>query len=243
MPINEFLFSRKEMYLVEHNSQGRSVELAMSPVKQKRKKIHENMHLMDGMTFTRDNGFPQMAPFTGSTDFVSVSYKDRKNHDGKNEAVHFFLNDSEFRDSVWCDIERTTYSIRKFDYCFSPDLSTWRDLPTDFYNRENVYRSRFAGSFWQNCGYNVIPTASWGDLASFSYCFDGLPMHSVIAVSGMGNRKSADAFNRWCNGLRRLEYAKKPILIIVYGDEVEVQGLHTPLQFIPCFIQERLRKL
>lgn len=68
-------------------------------------------------------------------------------------------------------------------------------------------------------------------------------MYSVIAVSGMGNRKSADAFNRWCNGLRRLEDATKPILIIVYGEEVEVQGLHTPLKFIPCFIQERLRKL
>lgn len=49
-------------------------------------------------------------------------------------------------------------------------------------------------------------------------------MYSVIAVSGMGNRKSADAFNRWCNGLRRLEDATKPILIIVYGEEGEVQG-------------------
>ena len=26
-------------------------------------------------------------------------------------------------------------------------------------------------------------------------------------------------------------------------EEVEVQGLHTPLKFVSCFIQEKLRKL
>lgn len=59
----------------------------------------------------------------------------------------------------------------------------------------------------------------------------------------MGNRKNVDAFNRWCYGIHRLEDAKEPIQIIVYGEEVEVQGLHTELKFVPCFIQERLRKL
>ena len=172
-----------------------------------------------------------------------VSYKDRKRHCGKNEAVHFFLNDFEYRDAVWCNLERTTYSLNKFDYLFTPDLSQWRDLPTDFYNRMNVFRSRFIGAYWQKCGFKVIPTASWGDLSSFVYCFEGLPKHSVIAVSGMGNRKNADAFNRWCYGLRRLEEAKVPTKILVYGDEVEVQGLHTEIKFIPCFIQKRLRKL
>ena len=68
-------------------------------------------------------------------------------------------------------------------------------------------------------------------------------MYSVIAVSGMGNRKSEDAYNRWCYGIRRLEEAKAPILIIVYGKEVKVQGLHTPLKFVPCFIQEKLRPI
>ena len=68
-------------------------------------------------------------------------------------------------------------------------------------------------------------------------------MHSVIAVSGMGNRKNESAFNFWCYGLRRLEESKAPILIIIYGEEVEVHGLHTPLKFVPCFIQEKLRKL
>lgn len=244
MENEKLLFPVKDMYLMEHTSNGRSRTFANMPIKRRRKMIHENMHLMDGMKFTTTGlHCPQLAPYMGNTDFVTVSYSDRKKHDGKNEALHFFLDDFRFRDAVWCNLEYTTYSIGKFDYVYTPDLSLWKDLPTDFYNRENIYRTRFIGAYWQKCGYKVIPTASWGDLSSFSYCFDGLPMHSVIAVSGMGNKKSEDAFNRWCNGLRRLEEAKAPILIIVYGEEVEVQGLHTPLKFIPCFIQEKLRKI
>lgn len=243
MATQNLLFTKKEMYLANHNLQGRSIRLAALPAGQRRKKIHENMHLMNGMTFTPVLHYPQMAQFTGPVNFTSVSYKDRKKHNGKNEAVHFFLYDCEFRDAVWERLEYTTYSLSKFEYLYTPDLSLWCDLPTDFYNRQNVYRTRFVGAYWQICGYNVIPTASWGDLASFAYCFEGLPMYSVIAVSGMGNRRSVEAFNRWCYGLRRLEEAKAPILIIVYGEEVEVPGLHTPLKFIPCFIQERLKKL
>lgn len=235
------LFTTKDLYVMEHTENGRSRRFDHIPKCQRRKKIHENMHLMEGMTFTSNLGYPQMAPYTGTTDFISVSYEERKKHDGKNEALHFFLDDYRFRDAVWCNLEYTTFSISKFDYVFTPDLSLWRDLPTDFYNRENVFRTRFVGAYWQICGYSVIPTASWGNLSSFSYCFEGLPMCSVIAVSGMGNRKSVDAFNLWCYGLRRLEEAKKPILIIVYGEEVEVQGLHTPLKFVPCFIKTRLR--
>lgn len=237
------LFTTKELYAMEHTKRGRSRRFAHIPVKQRRKMIHENMHLIPGMSFTSRLRYPQMMPYTGPTDFVSVSYQDRSKHNGKNEALHFFLDDYRFRDAVWCNLEQTTYSIAKFDYVYTPDLSMWRDLPTDFYNRENVYRTRFVGAYWQNCGYNVIPTASWGDLSSFSYCFEGLPMHSVIAVSGMGNKRSEDAFNRWCYGLRRLEDAKEPILIIIYGEEVEIQGIHTPLKFVPCFIQAKLRKL
>lgn len=237
------LFDRKEMYLQEHNARGRLNALNKMSTRLKRKMIHENMHLMKYLTFSSNLHYPQMEPCCGTVDFDYVSYCDRNKHDGKNEALHFFLDDYRFRDAVWCNLELTTYSISKFDYVFTPDLSMWIDLPTDFYNKENVYRTRFIGAYWQYCGFNVIPTASWGDLASFAYCFEGLPTHSIIAVSGMGSRRSSMAFGRWCYGIRRLEEALSPMLIIVYGEKVELQGLRTPVTFIPCFIHEKLRKI
>ena len=49
---------------------------------------------------------------------------------------------------------------------------------------------RFVGAYWQTCGLPTIPTASWGALNSFSYCFEGLPCNSIIATS---KRKLWDA--------------------------------------------------
>lgn len=239
----ESLFSIKELYIMEHTASGQSLKIAQIPKRYKRKQIYENMHLMEGMTFTAGLRYPQMTAITEIPDFTCVAYTERNKYEGKNQAVHFFQDDYRFRGAVWCDLERITYSLRKFDYYFTPDLSLWKDLPTDFYNLQNTYRTRFIGAYWQKCGYNVIPTASWGGLNSFAYCFEGLPSNSIIAVSGMGNMASEDAYNRWCYGLRRLEESKHPISILVYGQELDIPDLHTPVKFIPDFITTKLRKL
>jgi hypothetical protein len=239
----ESLFSIKELYIMEHTASGQSLKIAQIPKRYKRKQIYENMHLMEGMTFTAVLRYPQMTAITEIPNLTCVPYSERNKYEGKNQAVHFFLDDYRFRNAVWCNLEHTTYSLRKFDYYFTPDLSLWKDLPTDFYNRQNIYRTRFVGAYWQKCGYNVIPTASWGGLNSFAYCFEGLPSNSIIAVSGMGNMASEDAYNRWCYGLRRLEDAKHPISILVYGQELDIPDLHTPVKFIPDFITTKLRKL
>lgn len=239
----ESLFSIKELYIMEHTASGQSLKIAQIPKRYKRKQIYENMHLLEGMTFTAGLRYPQMTAITEIPDFTCVAYTERNKYEGKNQAVHFFQDDYRFRGAVWCDLERITYSLRKFDYYFTPDLSLWKDLPTDFYNLQNTYRTRFIGAYWQKCGYNVIPTASWGGLNSFAYCFEGLPSNSIIAVSGMGNMASEDAYNRWCYGLRRLEESKHPISILVYGQELDIPDLHTPVKFIPDFITTKLRKL
>ncbi len=235
------LFSDKDSYLLSHNARGRSYQLDALPAKAKRKVIYENMHLMEGMKFTSTNNFPQMEAYNGNTDFTAIPFTQRNRYSGEGQAAHFFLNDYSFRDAVWCNLERTTYSLSKFDYLFTPDFSLWKDLSTEFPNKENIYRTRFVGSLWQMCGYNVIPTASWGGLNSLSYCFEGLPDYSVVAVSAMGSHKDAQSFKLWCHGLRCLELEKSPTLILVYGPEVDVPGLHTPLKFIPDYISTHFR--
>lgn len=236
------LFSNKELYLIDHHPNGRHNKWDKIPLRNKRKQIYDNMHLVKGMEFT-PLGNPILRPYIGNTDFISIPYTQRNKYDGEGKALHFFLDDYQFRDKVWTNLEHTTYSIRSYDYIFTPDLSLWKDYPTDFYNKQNIFRTRFVGAYWQLNGYNVIPTASWGDLNSFQYCFDGLPANSIIAISGMGNRKTDNAYNLWCHGLRCLEEAKKPILFLIYGHEIEVEGISTPMKFIPDFISTKLRKL
>lgn len=235
------IFDRKELYRMEHTPQGKSYRTAQIPKRHRRKVIYDNMHLMEGMTFTSTHSYPQMLPYNGNTDFEIVSYSERKGHTGKNEALGFFLDDYRFRDPLWCDLERTTFSISHFDYYFTPDFSLWRNLPTEYYNQQNIFRTRFVGLFWQLRGFNVIPTYSFGGLQSFSYCLEGLPSNSVIAVCGLSNRKDLQAYNIWYYGLRRLEEEKTPTLILVYGPEIEIPGLHTPVRFLKDFITKRFR--
>jgi hypothetical protein len=66
-----------------------------------------------------------------------------------------------------------------------PDHSIFVDVP-DVVNMYNVYKSRFAGAYWQHCGYNVIPTLTYGNADSFRYCFDGFPERSVVALGCLG---------------------------------------------------------
>lgn len=226
---------------MEHSKDGRLNRMNNIPQRKRRKVIYENMHLMEGMTFTSHNQFPQLDPYIGNVDFEAIPYTERRKHNGANQALHFFLDDYRFRDAIWYNLEHTTYSIRDFQYLFTPDLSLWVDLPTDFCNKENLYRTRFVGAYWQKCGYNVIPTASWGNMDSFKYCFEGLPDNSVMAVSGMGHHHCTSAKKLWFYALRELERQKSPILILIYGKEEDIPGLTTPIKFIPCFISKRLR--
>lgn len=242
MEIENTLFTRKEMYVMEHTKNGRSTIIENLSVKKRRKTMHENMHLMEGMTFTSGNHFPQLAPYTGTVDFELVAYNDWKKNTGVNQALHFFLDDYRFRNQLWYNLDQTTFAIRNYDYYFTPDFSMWVDLPTDFYNKESVFRTRFVGALWQQkCGYNVIPTGSWGNRDSFRYCFEGLPENSVIAVCGTGHHHCSAAEMLFNYALRELEDQKNPTLILVYGEEEDIPGLSTPVKFLPCFIQKKFK--
>ena len=168
------IFDRKELYRMEHTPAGKSLRTAQIPKRHRRKVIYNNMHLMHNMTFT-PSGYPQMTAYTGTTDFEVVPYSEWRQHDGHNQALMFFLDDYRFRDPLWFNLEQTTYSISNYDNFFTPDFSLWRNLPTEFYNRQDTFYTRFVGAYWQTCGLPTIPTASWGALNSFSYCFEGLP--------------------------------------------------------------------
>jgi hypothetical protein len=232
-------FSKKEMYCMAHDSNGHSTFVESIPRSIRRKVVYDNMHLMTGMEY--ENGFPIMRPYIGETNFELVPYTERKKQSGHGQALHFFLDDYRFRTATWDGLDRATYEISKYDYVFTPDFSMWRNLPTEFPNMNNLFKTRLIGAHWQNCGLNVIPTASWGGLDSFAYCFNGLPHDSVVAVSAMGAYRNRMQFERWCYGLTRLEMDRHPRLILVYGDAVDIPGLSTPVQFLPTFISKHFR--
>ena len=236
------LFPPKERYWMTHTASGKNIYFAQLPESVQRKMRVENAHLMYGVKFTAEYKMPEVAPYNGSLDFNLVSYVDRAKHHGKNEALHFFLDDYKFV-SVWNRLERVTHSLYKYDYLFAPDFSLFTD-DDRFHNinRENVYRSRFIAAYWQNCGYQVIPTASWGDANSFKYSFEGLPEHSVIAVCGIGHDHDNSRKNLWRTAVNRLIEEKKPTILVIYGGKQEdYLLLPVKVKYIPDFISQHFR--
>lgn len=237
-----FLFSPKEDYLLTHTARGRNIRFSKLPYTRQRIMRYENMHLMEGLDFV--NGIPMVAPYNGPLDFKMVPFTERAKHSGEGDALHFFLHDYKF-ELVWDKLELVTHSLCKFDCLFAPDFSLYTDDDRfQQINRQNIYRSRFVAAYWQKCGYQVIPTASWGDANSFSYCFEGLPEHSVIAVCGIGHGQCKAARILWHIAIARLIEEKKPTTIIVYGgNEEDALQIPVNVKYIPDFINTKLRKL
>ena len=236
------LFTKKQLYLMECQKREFNKLPKRNNSARERMLTFNNMHLTAGMTFTPTHHFPILEPYTGSVDFEVYAYSRRKGLSGENQALHFFAYDCMFDNAVWRNLESTTYNMRNFDYLFTPDYSLYVDEQLTHQNIEFTYRTRFAGAYWQQCGFNVIPPASWGNANSFSYSLEGLPTGSVLAVCGTGNKRCASSFELWKYAIRRIEAELLPIVILVYGEPVEVSGIHTPLKFIPDHISKTFRK-
>ena len=88
----------------------------------------------------------------------------------------------------WNNPKKYVDYFKNAKYVMSPDYSLLLGMPKPM-QMWNVYRNRLVGYVWQNAGINVIPTISWSDKDSFEYCFDGVDVGSVVAVSNIGCRE------------------------------------------------------
>lgn len=230
-PFSGTLLDTKENYLLSCTDSGKlRTMMALSP-KARAKAEYNNLHLLQGMRVTQRYGFPILPACRECPDLSCVPYSSRNERGKENFGVHFFEDDYKFGNPIWNRLDQTTYNLRNKPYLFAPDHSLYVG-PLTGLNIGSIYRSRFEGAFWSLCGYKVIPTASWGDADSFFYCFDGLPLNSVIAVCGTGIAWSNEALELWFLGLSELESRLHPTKIIIYGDKRDIPGISTSVDFI-----------
>lgn len=234
------LFGAKEMYRLSCTKTGKIKFPDSLSTTQIKKLTENNMHMTVGVECS-EHGFPILEPYRGTLDYDFVAYGNHHKLDGKGSAIHFFVDDYKFSKACDENLDQTTFKLLNFDCLFTPDYSLYVDMPIQM-NMHNIYRSRFAGAFWRKHGFDVIPTASWSDADSFSYCFEGLPSHSVIAVCGTGVKWCSASYQLWQYGMRALEETLSPTTIIVYGSGMEVPGLQTPIVFIQDVISKKFRK-
>lgn len=156
-------------------------------------------------------------------DFISLAY------------VCFYEDDSEFDSfrGIWFRSKHAYDVLSHFSGIITPDFSTYQDFPAPL-KLWNIYRMRAFGYwFGKLCGHPVINNVRWGTPETYTYCFDGIPKNSVVAIGTVGGspRKLNDRA-RFEDGLAEMMRVLSPHTIIVYGSanykcfkELEKQGV------------------
>lgn len=104
-----------------------------------------------------------------------------ENENHLDRMVHFFLYDYHF-ERVWKNPDSDLEKLSRYRAVLSPDFSMYLEM-APVMQLYNVFRNRWCGAYWASKGMRVIPTVNWGDEATFDFCFEGIEMGSVVAVS------------------------------------------------------------
>ena len=145
-----------------------------------------------------------------------VSFSEcRREKDPANCGLHFFIDDYRFQ-SVWTHPDRYIDLLRRFQVVLSPDFSMYTDTPRAL-QLYNHYRKQWLSAYWQKCGVAVVPTISWSDQDSFSWCFDGVPSRSVVAVSSVGTQKRREAKQAFFTGYEEMMERLEPSCVLYHG--------------------------
>lgn len=200
--------------------------------------VFENQELMQFPCKGR-YGIPEMKA-TDTTGDKMLRFMDwREVEDPENYIAHFYYDDYKFI-AAWREPEKYIERLKRFRAVVSPDFSLYTDFPIAL-QILSCYRRQWCGAFWQYHGIDVIPDVVWGEKKSYSFCFDGIPKHSTVAVSSVGvknddewNNKTGDLFVAGYNEmLKRLE----PTTILFYGDMID--GLEGNIIQIPSYYAEK----
>ena len=135
--------------------------------------------------------------------------------DPEDHGVHFFIDDYQF-ERVWKQPDVYTSMLKRFQAVCAPDFSLYADFPKAL-QLYNHYRKHWCGAYWGAHGVTVIPTVCWADRESYSWCFDGDPRGSVVAVGSVGTQNSPEARKLFIQGYKEMLRRLQPTKIIFYG--------------------------
>lgn len=151
-----------------------------------------------------------------------LNFRDNRKNNPANNGLHFFLDDYRF-ENVWKQPDRYIERLKKYAAVLSPDFSIYTDMPKALQIYQH-YRKQWLGAYWQKCGVNIIPTVGWSDAESFDFCFEGIPRHSIVAVSSVGCMKKKEAKQLFIQGYEEMIKRLSPNTVLYYG----VQHIKSP---------------
>ncbi len=138
------------------------------------------------------------------------------------DFVHFYMDDYKFDGpvrGVWHAPGRALKILGHFAGIITPDFSTYLDFPFPL-KCYNTYRMRAFGYWYGKSGGAVINNVRWGTRETFTYCFDGIPKDSIVAIGAVASRLRNRTNRRIFElGFFHMIEVLSPRKIIVYGSD------------------------
>lgn len=149
-----------------------------------------------------------------------------KNHRQLN--VSFYEDDQCFT-SLWNQPDRYISHLRCFGSICGPDF-TISDGMSKALNIYNHYRNHAIGHYLSMNGITVIPSVSLCNTREFSWCLDGLPMHSTLAVCTNGRVRARASRQEFCESYYEMCRRLEPLRVVIVGHMPE--ELESPVEVI-----------
>ncbi len=130
-------------------------------------------------------------------------------------AVETFHED-ELLERVWANPDKYLENCRSFGAVFTLDFSARTNWPRD-YVRQNVFRSKLFGQIAQTKGICAIPVLIWARRDTYFECFDGIPEHSVVAVSTQSVLRNSMTLAEFRSGFLEAVRFIEPSTILICG--------------------------
>lgn len=162
---------------------------------------------------------------------------EHKQVEAREVGVHFFLDDYQF-ERLWRRPNEYLNLLRKFKFVLSPDFSLFTDHPKAV-QLFSHYKKQWLAAYWERQGLTVIPTICWSNSDSFDWCFDGVPIGSVVAVSTKGTQGNSISKERFFAGYNQMMKRLRPKTVLLFGKEIG--GLEGDIAYMGYEFQECLK--
>lgn len=160
------------------------------------------------------------------------------------DKLILFFRDDIHLEKYWSQPIKNIGLLQSAYAVATPDFTVHPQMQFPEYLHQ-IYKNRWLGCFWQECGIRAVPTVGWTTSEWDDLSFSGIEKGSVVVISTLGSKSDKKYFMR---GYNEMISRIAPPLVIVYGDMLpEMTGRFVNFRYSESFqvkntlqIQERL---
>lgn len=175
--------------------------------------------LVKDATFTGEYDFPKLKrTLYVPRNIIPFNLAKTEQHPS-DKWLHFFIDDYQF-ERIWNYPNKYIPLLNRFEGVISTDFSMFLKM-SKAQRIWNCYRNRVMDYWMQSLGLNVVPVVEWAKYSELSWCMDGIPRNSTVAVGFYGTMKDVRSRYGLLKGIERICTELSPHTLVCYGKEIK----------------------